>query len=59
VWRGELAGECFTGEPARPAEESGRLKLWVYDSGACWEEPKGLARPNELPFSCECGCGVW
>jgi hypothetical protein len=25
--RGEAAGECFTGEPPGPADESGRLKL--------------------------------
>jgi hypothetical protein len=50
VARGELAGECLTGEPARPAEESGRLKLCEYGMAVCWDEPKGLWRPKELPL---------
>jgi hypothetical protein len=59
VWRGEFAGECFTGEPARPADESGRLKLCAYCSGACCVELNGFERPNELPLGWGCGCGVW
>lgn len=52
-----MAGECLTGEPAGPAEESGRLKLWENGMAVCWEEPKGLWRPNELPFWK--GWGIW
>ena len=55
AWRGEVAGECFTGDPARPADEAGRLKLCPYGGaycGACCDELNGFARPNELPFCC-------
>lgn len=48
------AGECLTGDPARPAEEVGRSKLWLYDGGCC-DVPNGLEGPNELPFCCGYG----
>jgi hypothetical protein len=57
VGRGEFAGECLTGEPAGPADESGRLKLWAYGKGAGCDEPNGFERPNELPFCSS--CGMW
>lgn len=59
--RGELAGECFTGEPAGPVAVPGRLKLWLklvlklWAIGVCCDGPNGFGRPNELPFCCAGG----
>lgn len=50
--RGELAGECLTGEPA--VAVPGRLKLWgrlcgkVWVTGVCCGGPKGFEGPKEL-----------
>lgn len=51
--RGELAGECLTGDTPGPADEAGRLKFCT-----CVEfrgGPNGLEALKEVPFDFGCG----